>query len=225
MRLLTFMFIIAISLNSQTLLKEDFNNLDDWSPLLFEKIDRHSTYDVQDSMLVAKSDASASGIKFDKTYNIYEYPIVSFKWKVSNIYKNGDATSKEGDDYPIRIYIMFKYNPQKAGFFQAIKYDLAKQIYGQYPPHSTVNYIFSNKEQKERIITSPYTNVAKMIVVNSGAKDTNKWFTHTMNILEDYKKAFGELPPKEVTIAIMSDSDNTKESSEAFVDFIEVKSE
>jgi len=225
MRLLLIGFFTFVVVNAQTLLKEDFNTLDNWEALTFEKIKEHSTYEIKDSILIAKSKNSASGIKFKKTYNINTYPILSFKWKINNVFKKGDAKTKEGDDYPIRIYVMFEYNPDEASFFEAIQYDVAKSFYGEYPPHSTVNYIWSNKIQDERIITSAYTDRSKMIILNSGNKNTNTWQEHKVNVLEDYKKAFGENPPQRVTLAIMTDSDNTGESSASYIDFIEVANE
>lgn len=225
MRLLILFLLFLSFLDAKTLLKEDFNNLNNWVPLNFEKIKKHSTYKVKDSVLIAKSDASASGIIFKKTYDIYKYPILSFKWKINNIYKKGDATTKDGDDYPIRIYIMFQYNPDKASFFDSVKYGLAKSIYGKYPPHSALNYIWANKKQKERIITSAYTDKAKMIVTDFSDKYLNVWREHSVNVLKDYKEAFGQNPPAKVSLAIMTDSDNTKESSLSYIDFIEVKSE
>ncbi len=225
MRLLLIGFLTFISLNAEVLLKEDFNSLQNWEPLTFEKIEKHSTYEVKDSVLIARSNASASGIKFKKTYDIYQYPVLSFKWKVNNVYEKGDATIKSGDDYPIRIYVMFEYNPDNASFFEGIKYEFAKGVYGEYPPHSTVNYIWSNKIQKEKIITSAYTNRSKIIILDSGKKKIKSWQVYTVNVLEDYKKAFGENPPSKVTLAIMSDSDNTAERSLSYIDFIEVKNE
>jgi len=225
MRLLISFLLFLSFLNAQTLLKEDFNSLENWEPLNFEKIKKHSTYEAKDGILVAKSEASASGIKFKKTYDIHKYPILKFKWKVNNVYEKGDATTKEGDDYPIRVYIMFEYNPDNASFFDSVKYELAKSFYGEYPPHSAINYIWTNKEQKERIITSAYTDKAKMIVTDNGSLHVGKWREHTVNVLEDYKKAFGENPPVKVSLAIMTDSDNTEESSLSYIDFIEVKSE
>lgn len=225
MRLLIFILIGFSFLNAKILLKEDFNSLENWEPLHFEKINEHSTYETKDSMLIASSNASASGLKFKKTYDIYKYPKLSFKWKVNNVYKKGDASTKAGDDYPIRVYIMFEYNPDNASFFDSVKYELAKSFYGEYPPHSAINYVWANKKHNRRILTSAYTNKAKMIVTNSGALHVKQWKEHTVNVLEDYKKAFGQNPPKRVTLAIMSDSDNTQESSKAYIDFIEVKSE
>jgi len=225
MRLLIVVVLAFSFLNAEVLLKEDFNSLQNWTPLNFEKIKRHSVYKIKKSILIASSNASASGIRFKKSYDIYKYPILSFKWKVRNIYKKGDATTKKGDDYPIRIYVMFKYNPKIASFFDSVKYGIAKSIYGVYPPHSSLNYIWANKPQKDKIITSAYTDKSKMIILDSGVKNVGTWREHTVNVLEDYKKAFGENPPKIVSLAIMSDSDNTKENSLSYIDYIEVKSE
>ena len=225
MRLLVLILLSFSFLNAQVLLKEDFNSLENWEPLHFENIEKHSSYEVQNSILITSSKASASGLKFKKTYDIYKYPILRFRWKVDNVYKKGNATTKAGDDYPLRIYIMFQYNPKKASFFESIKYSLAKSFYGQYPPHSALNYIWANKKQKEHIITSAYTNKAKMIVTNSGSLHVKQWREHTVNVLEDYKKAFNQNPPAKVSLAIMNDSDNTQESSKSYIDFIEVKSE
>jgi hypothetical protein len=218
-------FVFSVSFAADVLLKEDFNDLKNWEALTFEKIERHSTYEVADSVLIAKSDNAASGLKFIKNYNIFKYPILKFSWKINNVYLKGDALTKAGDDYPIRIYIMFKYDPLKTTFWKSIKYDLAKSIYGEYPPHSSLNYIWSNKIQENRIMTSAYAKEAKMIIMDSGIKYANTFRTHEVNVLEDYKKAFGKNPPVDVTIAIMTDSDNTNESSTSYIDFIEVKSE
>jgi len=222
-RLLLTFFALLSFLNGQVLLKENFNNLENWEPLIFEKIEEHSSYEIKDSVLVAKSNNSASGIKFKISYDIYKYPVLKFKWKTNNVYKKGDAITKEGDDYPIRIYVMFEYDPDNVSFFEAVKYDFAKTIYGEYPPHSSINYIWSNKAQKDKYITSAYTDRAKMAILNSGVEKLNTWQEHTVNVLENYKKAFGKEPPAKVTLAIMSDSDNTGESSLSYIDYIEVK--
>jgi hypothetical protein len=52
-----------------------------------------------------------------------------------------------------------------------------------------------------------------MIVVESEETKLNTWVQEERNILEDYKKAFGENPPFISGVAIMTDTDNTKESA------------
>jgi len=210
--------------SNPVLFREDFNDLENWKPLYFPKIKQHSTYtivkDGPDSFLKAESNASASGIIFKKEFKVYEYPKVRWRWKVSNVYAKGDEKSKAGDDYPIRIYIIFKYDPEAASFGQRLKYGIAKTIYGEYPPHSSLNYIWANKKHAERIITNAYVDEAKMVLLEAGGEKAGRWIEEEIDILEDYQKAFGTKPPAIASIAIMNDSDNTGERSESFVDYI-----
>jgi hypothetical protein len=208
------------------LFREDFNSLTNWKPLYFPKIEKHSSYGIHTdgttSFLKAVSNDSASALMYKKLFNIYEYPFIKWCWKVENVYKNGNAKTKEGDDYPLRIYIMFKYDPKKAGFFEKLKYKTVKLVYGQYPPHSTLNYIWSNNKFTESIITSSYTKKSKMIPLQSGIVKVGTWQNENVDIMEDYRRAFGTTPPAEASIAIMNDSDNTSESSVSYLDYIEV---
>jgi len=62
-----------------------------------------------------------------------------------------------------------------------------------------------------------------MVVLERGKEKVGQWVEESVNVLEDYRKAFGKEPPATAGIAVMSDSDNTKTSAEAYLDFIEVE--
>lgn len=206
--------------------REDFDTLTHWKPLTFPKIPRHTVYRIQKedskNILVAEADHSASGIIYTKTFNIYKTPVIKWKWKVSNIYQAGDEKKKSGDDYPLRIYVVFKYDPGKAGVFEKAQYNAVKLIYGEYPPHSSLNYIWANKKYPERILPNTYTARAQMILLQKGPERAGQWVEERVNALADYRRAFGTEPPLEASIAIMADADNTGEKAEGYVDYIEV---
>ncbi len=61
-----------------------------------------------------------------------------------------------------------------------------------------------------------YTDRVIMVVMESGSDKLNTWITEKRNIYEDYKAAFGHEPPIITGIAIMTDTDNTKESATAY---------
>jgi len=191
-----------------------------WNPLTFKKIDRHTTYTLikdRDAVVVkAAAVSSASGLVRQIKIDPKEYPIVQWRWKVRNILKKGDVRKKEGDDYPARIYVTFEYDPSKLGFFEKAKYEAVKLLYGQYPPHGAINYIWESKAPKGTVLPNPYTNRVIMIVVESGETKLNQWVSEERNIYEDYKKAFGQEPPMISGIAIMTDTDNTGETATAY---------
>lgn len=224
-----FMFSMDLPCHAQEaefFLHEEFSDLEAWRELTFPKIEEHSRYTIEKNhettYLKAESNASASGIILKKDFNVYDFPKARWRWKITNVYKRGDAREKTGDDYPIRIYIVFKYNPDTASFGQKIKYGIAKKLYGEYPPHSSLNYIWANRKHKEKILTNTYASEAKMVILQTGADNAGIWKDEEVNILDDYRSAFGEDPPSVAGIAIMNDSDNTGESSVSYIDFIEV---
>ncbi|MFB0506082.1 MAG: DUF3047 domain-containing protein [Thermodesulfobacteriota bacterium] len=208
------------------LVREDFNDLNSWKPFYFPKIKKHTSYTIEsngsESYVKAESNASASAVLYKKEFNIYQYSRMRWRWKVENVYINGNAKTKSGDDYPLRIYIVFKYDHQKAGFLDKLKYNAAKLIYGEYPPHSSLNYIWANREYDETMITNAYTEKAKMVLLQKGDSNMGKWLNQDVNIREDYEKAFGEKPPPIASIVIMNDSDNTGEKSISYLDYIEL---
>lgn len=208
-------------------LDERFATLDQWKPLIFPKIDRHSTYTLsqcgQASCLEMRSDNAASGLVLKKTYNIYQHPILSWRWKVSNVYRKGDSASKGGDDYPARIYVLFTYDPDKASLGKRLKYEMAQLVYGQYPPDSSISYIWANKKNDQPFIVNAYTSDARMIPVSSGTAQVNTWQEYNVDVVKDYEMAFGQKPPAQASLAIMCDSDNTHEAGKAFIAYIRIE--
>ncbi|MEW5910117.1 MAG: DUF3047 domain-containing protein, partial [Thermodesulfobacteriota bacterium] len=168
------------------------------------------------SVIMAKSDASASGLIREIVINPLEYPVIRWRWKIENILKKGDAGRKEGDDYPARVYVTFQYDPAKAGFLEKSKYEAARLIYGQYPPHRTINYIWESRLPKGSVLPNSYTNRTMMFVVESGSEKLNRWIEEERNVYEDYRRAFSEDPPMISGVAIMTDTDNTGETATAY---------
>jgi len=207
-------------------LREDFNDLNNWRPLNFPNIDRHTRYAIvtegSESYLKAESHASASGLIFAKEFNVYEYPKMRWRWKVDNVYSKGDVHTKAGDDYPMRLYVIFKNESDQAGPIDFFAHSIYRLTYGEYLPHSSLNYVWASQETPEKILTSPYTDRIRMILIEKGAINLNRWLEEEVNIVEDYELAFNQKPPKVARLAIMNDSDNTGESSVSNIDWIEL---
>lgn len=199
---------------------------DGWEPLEFPNIDRHSNYQlVQDDgvqVVRAHTNDSASGLIARLRVEPGEQLLLRWQWKVSGVYDRGDAYSKDGDDYPARIYVAFEFQPQQAGFFERLKRGTVKALFGEELPGNALNYIWASRLAVGEFVANPYTNQTMMIAVNSGATDAGTWVTVERDIVADYRRAFGEAPPTIVGIGIMSDSDNTGEEATAWYGDIEL---
>ena len=191
-----------------------------WEPLTFKKINNHTRYTlvVDEGMRVvqAVSNRSSSGLIRKISIDPAEYPIITWQWKITNIFEKGDVTKKQGDDYPARVYVTFTYDPSKLSFMEKTKYNVVRLLYGEYPPQGAINYIWGSKARQGTVVPNPYTERAMMIVVRSGDSMLNTWVREERNLYEDYKKAFGTEPPTISGVAIMTDTDNTQESAVTF---------
>ncbi|MFH7320199.1 DUF3047 domain-containing protein [Desulfurivibrio sp. D14AmB] len=214
--------------DSGVAVRVDFADLEDWRPLTFPKIPRHSDYRIVEleegrRVLRVEADKSASGLVHRQKFDPMVHNVLRWRWRVENVYRQGDATRKDGDDYPLRVYVLFAYDPQRASLGMRATYRIARLLYGEYPPHASLNYIWANREQERRILANPYTDRAVMVIVRWGENELGRWLTEEVDILADYRAAFGEDPPREARLAIMGDADNTGESAVAYLEFIELR--
>jgi hypothetical protein len=209
---------IPVSEYNPEVLKEDVNN-PRWSELKLPR--REPTfYTLVDTgeviAIKAKSMNTASGLVYKVDIDPAEYPIVEWTWKVSGPVENGNYQTKDGDDYAARIYITFDYDKKKLKFGDRVKYE-ALRTFSRFPiPLRAINYIWANNADVGTIAPNAYTNWVYMIAAESGPEHAGAWKIQSQNIFEDYLAAFGEVPPRISGIAIMSDTDNTKGSAEAY---------
>lgn len=217
----------ATAADRAVLFREEFESLSQWEPLTFPKIKAHSTYTLVRegdlSLLKAESRESASGLVHRRSFNIYEEPHLHWRWKVEQLTDSGDPREKAGDDYPLRVYVMFLYDPDRATFGERLTYGAARALHGQYPPHSTLNYVWAGRNLSERILVSPYTKRAFMVVLEKCRERVGQWVEESVDVLADYRSAFGHDPPATARLAVMSDTDNAGGSAVAYLDYIEVE--
>jgi Protein of unknown function (DUF3047) len=192
---------------------------DGWKPLAFKKVPKPTTYElVADGSAVvvkATSEAAASGLTKEVKIDPSVFPVVHWRWKVENLLTHSDVTRKSGDDYPARLYITFEYDPDKVSLGRKLKYKAGRALFGDIPI-AALNYIWDTKTPVETVVDNAYTEFAKMIVVESGAAKVGLWVEESRNVYQDYKRAFGEDPPAINGVAIMTDTDNTKERAVAY---------
>ena len=192
---------------------------DGWKPLTFKKVAKSTVYElVTDGSAVvvkATSDAGASGLTKEVKIDPSIFPVVHWRWKVENLLTRSDVTRKSGDDYPARLYITFEYDPEKVSLGRKLKYKAGRALFGDIPI-AALNYIWDAKTPVGTVVDNAYTDFAKMIVVETGAAKVGMWVEESRNVYRDYKEAFGEDPPMINGIAIMTDTDNTKERAIAY---------
>ncbi len=168
-----------------------------WEPKEFKGPTEYRLIPENDRVVVkATSRAAASGLVKKISFDPRRYRYLRWSWKIDQTIPAGDETTKAGDDYAARLYVVF------AGkFFWQTK---------------AINYIWANHLKKGDVIANAYTASAMMVAVQSGPSAAGQWRFEERDIFADYKKLFGTDPGEASAIAIMTDTDNTGGSATAW---------
>ena len=186
----------------QKFIFEGVNALSGWEEKVFKGKTLYEVVKESDaSFLRAVSSASASGLY--ARVNIAPSPdlYLSWGWRARSFPKRGNPdklADKSQDDFAARIYVVFP----GSNFFNS----------------NVIEYIWDENIVEKTVSSSPFSQRIKLFVIRSGKNKTNagEWQEEERNIYEDYKSLYGKPPDRSIgAIAIMSDSDNTKTTSEA----------
>jgi hypothetical protein len=83
-------------------------------------------------------------------------------------------------------------------------------------------YIGGGKVAVDSITTSALTSRIRMLAVAADDQGIGRWHTYTRNLVEDFRRAFGEEPGRVTAIQLMTDTDNTNSNAEALYGDISV---
>jgi Protein of unknown function (DUF3047) len=145
-----------------------------------------------------KSANDSSTISKEVKVDVKTSPIVQWSWQVVTLPKGGDARKSATDDEAAQIYVTFPRFPS------AVRSRI-------------ISYIWDTTAPVGSIFKSEKTGLVTYVVVRSGPADLGKWLTESRNVLEDYKKIYGEAPAEDVgAISIAIDSNDTNSTAESY---------
>lgn len=148
--------------------------------------------------LQLKSDNDSSSISKEIKVDVRQYPILQWKWNVVTLPPRGDARKAETDDEAAQLYVTFPRFPT------AVR-------------SRTIGYIWDSTEPAGASFPSAKVSTVRFIVVRSGSAELGKWITETRNVLEDFKKIYGEEPGEPAGgITLSINSQNTAARAESF---------
>lgn len=181
------------------------NSLKQWEEKLFQgRVKYWVDFEGPDGFVRSKSKSTASAIFYRIKFDVSEYPILTWKWRVGKFpEKKGIKDPKKLDDYAARVYVIFV-----SRFFTNFK---------------CLEYVWDEKLPEGKIIESPYSSNIKQLVLKSGAGTGKEWVAEKRNIYDDYIKLFGEKPKMKVSaVALMTDAEGTESEAEGYFDDIQI---
>ena len=200
-----FKLILVIALSQTTLYAEDIKVFEftdkELSELTVRKVrgaDNKTEYSVgsneNGNYLKAIADNAASGLGKEIKIDLNKTPFINITWKIEKDIPGIDETAKKGHDFAARVFVIKKTGATALS-------------------NRAVNYVFSSNQDVGSNSPSPYTKKSVDNVLATTKTNLNEWVTVKANVKEDFKK-FHNLDVNELDgIAIMSDTDNSKQKS------------
>jgi hypothetical protein len=191
-----------------------------WEPLILLRTKKETQYGLMKddgrTVLHAKAQGASSGLMHTVSIDATKQPWLNWRWKIANLITSADNSRSATEDSPVRIVLAFDGDKDGLSFSDQILYETARVMTGRELPYATLMYIWENKAPVETVIPNTRSKRFQKLVVASGTHGIGEWHTFTRNIVEDYEKAFGEKPGKLIGVGVMTDTDNTGETAEAW---------
>jgi hypothetical protein len=133
-----------------------------------------------------------------------DFPVLSWRWKISNVVRSAIETKKDRFDAAARVMAVFG---RDKGF---------KVMEGTEPSGFRIEYIWASHLPKGHIFDHPGEKYCKVFVLESGERKAGEWVFEERNLHTDYKKAFGTEPNGVLAIGIQTDTDHSNEMVTAY---------
>ncbi|NBO75605.1 MAG: DUF3047 domain-containing protein [Betaproteobacteria bacterium] len=141
---------------------------------------------------------------------------VRFSWWVQDLIPQASVAQAHLEDSPARVVFGFDGDRQRLSARNRNLFDLAETLTGEAPPFATLMYVWDPALPVGTVVVNPRTDRIRKIVVDSGPQHLRSWRDHQRNLAEDFRRAFNEEPGALVSVAVMSDSDNTKSQARSW---------
>ena len=129
----------------------------------------------------------------EREWDLGVYPVLAWSWRPREFPRGADERDSATNDSALAVYMLVPHS----------------RIRGP----KAVKYIWSEKVPVGTHLTSNM-GLTQVRVLRSGTAGKDRWTDERVNVLEDYKKLFGEsATPKPAGIAVLTDSDDTKSSA------------
>ncbi|MBD3608952.1 MAG: DUF3047 domain-containing protein [Gammaproteobacteria bacterium] len=173
-------------------------NLNDWQAEYFSRKTSYQLVTIDNQRAIkAISQGTASGLVRKLEVDLTRTPYLNWSWKVDAPLHGLKESSKQGDDYVARVYVIISGDV----FFWRTR---------------AISYVWASQQPKYSNWPNAYTDKSQMIAMESGAALSGQWVTERRNVLEDIKKLHGINPTHIDAVAIMTDTDNSKQSATAW---------
>lgn len=173
--------------------------------------------------LEAASERSASIWRRKLDPALVQVGEVDFSWWVQSLIPDASVADIDREDAVARVIFGFGGDIGSLPLRTRMKFELAQALTGEAPPYATLMYVWDSHLPVGSVVVNPRSDRIRAIVVDSGAGELRRWRDHRRDLAADFRLAFGEAPGPLTSMAVMTDSDNSRASARTWYGPVELK--
>ncbi len=147
--------------------------------------------------LEAHRSAAASGLVKKVEIDLLATPFVNWSWKVPAPLRGLDETTRGGDDHAARVYVVRAGGP----FFWRTR---------------ALSYVWSGSRPRGASWPNAYTASSHVVSVRGRDDPTNVWRHEKRNLRDDFRRYHGMDVARIDAVAVMTDTDDSGRSAQAY---------
>jgi hypothetical protein len=147
---------------------------------------------------------------------------VRFSWWAQGLIADASVADVDREDAVARVIFGFGGDVDKLPLRTRMKFELAQALTGEAPPYATLMYVWDSQLPVGTVVINPRSDRIRKIVVDSGPAQLRRWRDHRRDLAADFRLAFGEEPGPLTSMAVMTDSDNSRASARTWYGAVEL---
>lgn len=166
--------------------------------------------------LMAQANASMSVLRKKRRIAAQDLGRITFSWAAEELIEKADIAQRDMDDAKLRVVLVFDGDRRRFSSKNQMLSDLSLALTGEELPYATLMYVWSTQHPVGAVVHNPRTDRIRKMVLESGSTHLRQWREYERNITADFERAFGEKPGALLSVALMTDSDNTRSRIKAW---------
>jgi hypothetical protein len=192
-----------------------------WQPYVLRPDQARTVYSMErrDARVVlhAVADSARSGLACEVDIDPQRTPWLRWEWRADSVYESATVADDILEDTPARLVIAFAGDLSLLSLRDRVFFEQVELFTGHLLPFATLTYVWDGQQPVGTVLPYARSSRIRFDVVESGSARAGQWLRYERNVLDDYRRVFGEAPSGHITsVGVLTNSDDLKNHVEAW---------